>query len=180
MLTARDSAKWWVEFAELLECSSAPQRERYARTLGLRYDDEESEERARERFVRAFEERNERVTRWFADRGEQHRLVVLEDLTSVTEPAPVWTTLCNFLEAWSSCPVTKPIPGARKRKQLDAASAVTVSKCAGYGPSMLSAGSSSYGLGFFNRTRTVATSRGSKLRAYKQRDSGVPTTTGRD
>ena len=67
--------------------------------------------RGEARFVAAYERRNGAVEAFFRGRDESHRLLVLKDPLE-SSAYRVWTSVCNFLEAWSACPRTRGLPGA--------------------------------------------------------------------
>jgi len=67
--------------------------------------------RLRRRFVKAYNRRNAEIVRFFAARGQAHRLVFLDDVLEMMDASEAWSKVCNFLEAWSTCPLHRPIPG---------------------------------------------------------------------
>ena len=210
VLTVRDGADWWADVDDMLRCAPRLQKERYAATLGLTWDDDgaaaaasvpahawgglfgqlRDERRApasrAARFVAAYERRNAAVEAFFRGRDESHRLLVLKDPLE-SSAYRVWTSVCNFLEAWSACPRTRGLPGAsalaeRKKRRADGDAA----PCPAAGSaSPLQRGS--FSLADRERLTGLAppadaaerqpAARGARLRLYKQRVAAYLNTT---
>ena len=69
--------------------------------------------------MQAYEQRNRNIVDFFSSRKEAHRLLVLQDLDAAP-PKRTWEALCNFLEAWSTCPSNRIIPRTRvKTRKCD-------------------------------------------------------------
>ena len=130
------------------------------------------------RFTGAYSKRNAAIVAFFETRGEGHRLLVLDDIVEA-DRSRAWSAVCNFLEAWSSCPSTRPLPGAslaaerrrsaaRRRDAGDEACRAALDA-----PIALTRGS----FGFEDREAltglatppAAATGRGARLREYKLR-----------
>ena len=112
VLTVRDSSQWWEEIERELSCASQKQRTSYERANGLGPLD-------RDAWIQAYETRNDNIVAFFAARSEAHRLLVLQDLDAAP-PKKTWEALCNFLEAWSTCPSNRIIPRTRvKTRKCD-------------------------------------------------------------
>ena len=95
-----------------LSCASQKQRTSYERANGLGMMD-------RDAWIRAYEQRNRDIVAFFSKRSEAHRLLVLQDLDTAP-PKRTWEALCNFLEAWSTCPSNRIIPRTRvKTRKCD-------------------------------------------------------------
>ena len=72
----------------------------------------------RDAWMQAYEQRNQNIVAFFS-RKEAHRLLVLQDLDAAP-PKKTWEALCNFLEAWSTCPSNRIIPRTRvKTRKCD-------------------------------------------------------------
>ena len=119
VLTVRDSSQWWEEIERELSCASQKQRTSYERANGLGPLD-------REAWMQAYEQRNRNIVDFFSSRKEAHRLLVLQDLDTAP-PKRTWEALCNFLEAWSTCPSNRIIPRTRvKTRKCDVRPVVVV------------------------------------------------------
>ena len=220
VLTKRPSDAWWVDVDELLRCTSPSAREKRAAQLGAAWDApaagaprklapealfaslsrlskngaDDGGDRAdpgrKARFLEAYEGRNRAVEAFFADRGEAHRLLVLDDPLEASAYR-IWSTVCNFLEAWSACPKTRALPGAsvevaaRRAAAGRAARGAEAACGAKGGAARLAAGS--FSLADRERLTGLApppdaadrppTGRGARLRLYKQRVAAYLNTT---
>ena len=105
VLTVRDSSEWYDDVERELSCASQKQRTSYERANGLGPLD-------REAWIQAYEQRNSAIVAFFSKRSEAHRLLVLPNLDTA-QPKKTWEALCNFLEAWSTCPSNRIIPRTR-------------------------------------------------------------------
>ena len=106
VLTVREAGAWWADLERDLSCVTERQRSAYCRANGLQWSG------GRESFIAAYEARNDAIVQFFANRNEPHRLLVLPDLDEAP-PKPTWEALCNFLEAWSTCPSNRALPRVR-------------------------------------------------------------------